>query len=79
MHPFQPHVVKVRTVPFRDVVDGRPHACDENVVVMVIGVKLELSPTHCVEKDCRQTGLEMEGGHVCHGHTEVGFGRVSLE
>jgi hypothetical protein len=51
VHPVQPHVVKVRTVPFRNVIDGRPHACNENVGVLVMGVKLELSPTHCFKKD----------------------------
>ncbi len=52
-HPRQPHVFKVRTVPFGEVVNIRPHACNENVSVGVIGVEHVLSPAHGVKKDGR--------------------------
>jgi hypothetical protein len=51
--PRQPHVFKVGTIPIGKVVDGRPHACDKNVGVTVIGVKLMLSPAHGIKKDGR--------------------------
>ena len=79
LHPIRPHVVKIRTLEFRDVVDGVPHACDVNVGVSVIRVKLELSPTHCVEKECRHTGLYKEGGCAWHGYAEVVDVRASDE
>jgi hypothetical protein len=52
-HPRQPHIFKVRTMPIGEVVDGCPHACDKNIGVAVIGVKLLLSPAHGVKKDGR--------------------------
>ena len=56
---------------FPRCIDGVPHACDVNVSVLVIGVKLEFSPTHCIKKECRHTGLEKEGGCAWHGYVEV--------
>ncbi len=52
-HPKQLHVFKDRTMTLGEVVDNCPHACDENVGVVVIGVKLMLSPAHGVKKDGR--------------------------
>ena len=51
--PRQPHIFKVGTIPIGKVVDARPHACNKNIGVMVIGVKLVLSPAHGVRKDGR--------------------------
>jgi hypothetical protein len=50
-HPRRPHVFKVGTVPIGEVLDGHPHACNENVGVAVIGVKHALSPAHGIKKD----------------------------
>jgi len=79
LHPVRPHVVEVRTLIFRDDVDGFPHACDENVGVMVIGVKLGHGPTHCVKKELRHTGFENEGGCAWYGYEEVVGVRASDE
>jgi hypothetical protein len=38
-------------MPIGKVIDGCPHACDKNVGVMVIWVKLVLSPAHGIKKD----------------------------
>jgi hypothetical protein len=51
--PWRPHVFKVGTVPIGEVINGRPHACDESVGVTVIGVELVLSPAHGIKKDGR--------------------------
>jgi hypothetical protein len=51
--PRRPHVFKVGIIPIGEVVDGCPHACNKNVGVMVIGVKLVMSPAHGVKKDGR--------------------------
>ena len=71
LHTVRPHVVEVGALLFRDDVDGFPHACDENVGVVVIGVKLGPGPTQCVEKELRHTGFEYEGGCARHGDEEV--------
>jgi hypothetical protein len=52
-HPRQPQFFKVRTLPIGKVVDGRPHACNKNVGITVIGVKLVLSPDYGNKKDGR--------------------------
>ena len=71
LHPVRPHIVKVRALLFRDDIDSFPHACDENVGVVVIGVKLGPGPTHCVENELRHIGFESKIGCAWHGYEEV--------